>query len=86
MEIAWIGTGIMGAPMARRLHPAGHRVRVYNRSPEKARPVAADGAIVCADLPKRRWVLRRCSSWCRTRPMSKLLPGGWSRWRNQANS
>ncbi len=49
MEIAWIGTGIMGAPMARRLLGAGHRVRVFNRSAEKARALAADGAIVAAD-------------------------------------
>ena len=49
MEIAWIGTGIMGAPMARRLIAGGHRLRVFNRSPEKARALAADGAIVAAD-------------------------------------
>lgn len=49
MEIGWIGTGIMGAPMARRLIGGGHRVRVFNRSPEKARALAADGAIVAAD-------------------------------------
>src|ERR1700730_9529056 len=49
MEIAWIGTGIMGAPMARRLINGGHRVRVFNRSPEKARALAADGAAVAAD-------------------------------------
>src|SRR5271156_2962182 len=51
MEIGWIGTGIMGAPMARRLLGGGHRVRVFNRSPEKARMLAADGAIVAADAP-----------------------------------
>ena len=49
MEIGWIGTGIMGAPMARRLIGGGHRVRVFNRSPEKARVMAADGATVAAD-------------------------------------
>ncbi len=49
MEIAWIGTGIMGAPMARRLLAAGHRVRVFNRSPEKAARLKDDGAIVGAD-------------------------------------
>ena len=49
MEIAWIGTGIMGAPMARRLIEAGHRARVFNRSPEKARALAADGASIAAD-------------------------------------
>ncbi len=51
MEIGWIGTGIMGAPMARRLIAAGHRVRVFNRSADKARALAADGAIVAADAP-----------------------------------
>ncbi|MGH7907122.1 MAG: NAD(P)-dependent oxidoreductase [Candidatus Binataceae bacterium] len=46
MEIGWIGTGIMGAPMARRLLKNGHHVRVFNRSPEKARALAPDGAVV----------------------------------------
>jgi 3-hydroxyisobutyrate dehydrogenase-like beta-hydroxyacid dehydrogenase len=49
MEITWIGTGIMGAPMARRLLAAGHHMKVCNRSPEKARALTADGAVVCAD-------------------------------------
>lgn len=49
MEIAWIGTGIMGAPMARNLIRAGHRLRVHNRSPKKAQALAADGATVAAD-------------------------------------
>ncbi len=49
MEIGWIGTGIMGAPMARRLLGAAHRVRVFNRSPARARALASDGAIVAAD-------------------------------------
>jgi 3-hydroxyisobutyrate dehydrogenase len=49
MEIAWIGTGIMGAPMALRLLKAGNRVRVFNRTAEKARALANDGAIVAAD-------------------------------------
>ncbi len=50
MEIGWIGTGIMGAPMARRLLGGGHRVRVFNRSPERARVMTADGAIVASDV------------------------------------
>jgi 3-hydroxyisobutyrate dehydrogenase len=48
MEIGWIGTGIMGAPMARRLLAAGHRVRVFNRTAQRARALAADGATVAA--------------------------------------
>lgn len=49
MNIGWIGTGIMGAPMARRMLAAGHRVTVFNRSPEKSRALAADGASVAPD-------------------------------------
>ncbi|HEY2104244.1 MAG TPA: NAD(P)-dependent oxidoreductase [Candidatus Binataceae bacterium] len=50
MQIAWIGTGIMGAPMARRLLRAGHRVTVFNRTRAKAQALAGDGAAV-ADSP-----------------------------------
>lgn len=42
--IGFIGLGKMGAPMARNLLRAGYAVRVYNRSPEKARPLAEEGA------------------------------------------
>jgi 3-hydroxyisobutyrate dehydrogenase len=49
MQIAWIGTGIMGAPMVRRLLKAGHKVSVFNRTPEKAQRLAADGATVVTD-------------------------------------
>ncbi len=48
MEIAWIGTGIMGAPMARRLLKAGHHLRVFNRTPERARRLADDGAALAS--------------------------------------
>ncbi|HEV3110461.1 MAG TPA: NAD(P)-dependent oxidoreductase [Candidatus Binataceae bacterium] len=50
MQIAWIGTGIMGAPMALRLLRAGHRVTVFNRTRARAQALAGDGAIV-ADSP-----------------------------------
>jgi 3-hydroxyisobutyrate dehydrogenase-like beta-hydroxyacid dehydrogenase len=49
MQLAWIGTGIMGAPMTRRLLRAGHRVTVFNRTPAKAQPLAGDGATVTQD-------------------------------------
>jgi 2-hydroxy-3-oxopropionate reductase len=39
----------MGAPMARRLIGGKHRVRVFNRTPDKARALAADGATVVGD-------------------------------------
>jgi 3-hydroxyisobutyrate dehydrogenase len=47
--IAALGTGVMGAPMARNLVRAGHDVRVWNRSPEKAAPLGDDGADVRDD-------------------------------------
>jgi 3-hydroxyisobutyrate dehydrogenase-like beta-hydroxyacid dehydrogenase len=34
--VAFIGLGVMGAPMAGHLARAGHTVRVYNRTPHKA--------------------------------------------------
>ncbi|MGZ8346859.1 MAG: NAD(P)-dependent oxidoreductase [Allosphingosinicella sp.] len=36
-RIAFLGLGVMGAPMAGHLASAGHDLIVYNRSPEKAR-------------------------------------------------
>jgi prephenate dehydrogenase len=37
-RIAFLGTGLMGAPMALRLLSAGFAVTVWNRSPEKTAP------------------------------------------------
>jgi 3-hydroxyisobutyrate dehydrogenase len=50
-SVAVLGTGIMGAAMARNLLKAGKKVRVWNRSREKAEPLAEDGATV-ADSPE----------------------------------
>ena len=35
-EVAFIGLGVMGAPMARHLERGGHRLRVFNRNPARA--------------------------------------------------
>ena len=50
MVVAVLGTGIMGAPMARNIAAAGHDVRAWNRSRERAEPLASDGVTVC-DTP-----------------------------------
>src|SRR3712207_9160619 len=42
--IAVLGTGIMGAAIARNLIAAGMEVRAWNRTREKAEPLADDGA------------------------------------------
>ncbi|MER5171096.1 NAD(P)-dependent oxidoreductase [Thioclava kandeliae] len=44
MTIAFLGTGLMGAPMVRCLLRAGHHVTVWNRAPEKAAALVEDGA------------------------------------------
>lgn len=43
-RIAWIGTGIMGAPMAGHLLAAGHEVVVHSRSKAKAESLLGKGA------------------------------------------
>jgi 3-hydroxyisobutyrate dehydrogenase len=47
--VAVLGTGIMGAAMVRNLLSAGIEVRAWNRSREKAEPLAQSGAQVVAD-------------------------------------
>jgi 3-hydroxyisobutyrate dehydrogenase len=50
MRVAVLGTGIMGAPMARNLRSAGHDVSAWNRSAEKAQPLAEDGVEVAGSI------------------------------------
>jgi len=50
MQLALIGLGNMGAPMARNLLRAGHRVSAYNRTRAKAETLAGDGARVAESI------------------------------------
>lgn len=43
-RIGFIGTGLMGQPMARNLLRAGFPLTAYNRTAPRAEPLAADGA------------------------------------------
>ena len=45
-KIGFIGLGMLGAPIAANLIKAGFELTVYNRSPEKAAPLAVLGAQV----------------------------------------
>ncbi|GAA3292999.1 NAD(P)-dependent oxidoreductase [Dactylosporangium vinaceum] len=47
MTLAVLGTGIMGAAIARNWLKAGQSVRVWNRTRANAEPLEADGAVVC---------------------------------------
>jgi 6-phosphogluconate dehydrogenase len=66
MELGFIGLGRMGMNMVVRLVQGGHRVVVYNRSPEKVREAEGHGAVgttSIADLvarlkpPRAVWVM-----------------------------
>lgn len=48
--VGFLGTGIMGAPMARNCASAGLEVRGWNRTPEKARALA-DAGVTPVDSP-----------------------------------
>ena len=43
-ELGWIGCGVMGASMAKKLMEAGHRVRVHTRTRSRAQPLIDAGA------------------------------------------
>ncbi|AZP29369.1 MULTISPECIES: NAD(P)-dependent oxidoreductase [Acinetobacter calcoaceticus/baumannii complex] len=48
--IGFVGTGIMGLPMAMHLLKAGHHIKVWNRTLSKADSLKEAGAQVCSDL------------------------------------
>ncbi|MFJ3668856.1 NAD(P)-dependent oxidoreductase [Streptomyces sp. NPDC090106] len=50
LTVSVLGTGIMGAAMARSIAREGHTVRAWNRTRDKAEPLAADG-ITVTDTP-----------------------------------
>jgi 6-phosphogluconate dehydrogenase len=66
MRIGFIGLGRMGANMVRRLIRDGHEIAVYNRTPEKTRELAGEGAIPAfsieelvgtLDAPRTVWIM-----------------------------
>lgn len=46
LQIAFLGTGIMGAPMAVHLLNAGYNVHCFNRTKSKTRPIVEAGGVV----------------------------------------
>jgi 3-hydroxyisobutyrate dehydrogenase len=49
MNIGVAGLGRMGSAIAARLMNVGHKVTVWNRTPEKIKPLAVAGAAIAAD-------------------------------------
>lgn len=50
MQLGLVGLGRMGSGMTRRLMQGGHRLVVYDRSPEAVAAVAGDGALGASSL------------------------------------
>ena len=59
MNVALMGTGLMGAPMALRLAAAGHQVTAYNRSRSKTDALATEGVRV-AETPAAAIQVAEC--------------------------
>ena len=66
MRIGFIGLGRMGANMVRRLLREGHEVVAYNRTPEKTKEIATEGAeaafsiaelVAALERPRAVWVM-----------------------------
>jgi len=66
MRIGFIGLGRMGANMVRRLVRDGHEIVVYNRTPEKTREIAGEGAkptfsiadlVAALEKPRAVWIM-----------------------------
>jgi 6-phosphogluconate dehydrogenase len=66
MRIGFIGLGRMGANMVRRLLRDGHEIVAYNRTPEKTREIATEGAeaafsieelVAKLEKPRVAWVM-----------------------------
>jgi 3-hydroxyisobutyrate dehydrogenase len=65
MKIGFIGTGVMGSRMVRKLLEAGYEVMVYNRTPLKAAALVEYGAVrmdAIASLAKAADVICTCLS------------------------
>ena len=56
-EMAIVGLGRMGGGMARRLLKSGHSIAVFNRTPEKTRDTALEGALPAFSLAELKDLL-----------------------------
>jgi 3-hydroxyisobutyrate dehydrogenase len=87
MKVAFLGTGLIGEPMARRLLLAGHELAVWNRTPAKTSALAELGARVVATP---RETIERCEVVCsmlRDGPVTRevlLGEGSWNHLRGRA--
>ena len=51
-RIGFIGLGLMGSRLTRRLHSSGWNVQAWNRSPDPAKLLARDGVVISSSIAK----------------------------------
>src|SRR5260370_24022858 len=51
-RIGFIGLGLMGSRVTRRLHSSGWKVQAWNRSPDPAKSLACDGVVLSSSVAK----------------------------------
>jgi 3-hydroxyisobutyrate dehydrogenase len=74
--IAVLGTGIMGLPIAANLLDAGFSVRAWNRTPDRARPLADRGAVVAATPSEAVLGAQNVLTMLSGRPAVRAVMGG----------
>lgn len=57
-DIAFLGTGVMGLPMARNLAEAGFTVHAFNRTPDRAQPLAGAAPSYSTTRPRPPMAVR----------------------------
>jgi 3-hydroxyisobutyrate dehydrogenase-like beta-hydroxyacid dehydrogenase len=51
-KIGFIGLGLMGSRLTRRLHSSGWNVQAWNRSPDPAKSLVRDGVVISSSVEK----------------------------------
>jgi 3-hydroxyisobutyrate dehydrogenase len=50
VSIGFIGLGLMGSRLTRRLHSSGWNIQAWNRSPDPAKSLARDGVVISSSI------------------------------------
>ncbi|MDF1776662.1 MAG: NAD(P)-dependent oxidoreductase [Rhizobiaceae bacterium] len=77
--LGYIGTGLMGTPMAGRLLSAGNKLVVWNRTAKKAQPLVDQGAIMgesAADVARQADIVFMCLTDTKAVEAAVFGPGG----------
>src|SRR5271163_3359935 len=50
VQLGFIGLGLMGSRLTRRLHSSGWNIQAWNRSPDPAKSLARDGIMISSSI------------------------------------